>query len=139
MTISRDRIGIHLIEPFLAVTTSDKATHSKLKIFYQSLYDEMDKPINEDFFTFDNPWFQKVSKNMLNGIKKSYNEEVVDSVEEKAAEHMNECILLGNLIIPELRIVLGRQRRDYGLSEDFAEQYPVNEQAKNIDDTPVHN
>ena len=46
---------------------------------------------------------------------------------------------LTNLIIPGLRTVLARQRRDYGISEDFPAQFPVDEQAPQIDNTPVHN
>ena len=39
-----------------------------------------------------------------------------------------------------LQQVLARQRRDYGIDEEtFPQQYPVEEQASNIDDTPVHN
>lgn len=41
--------------------------------------------------------------------------------------------------MPELRTVLARQRRDYGISEEFPAQYPVEEQAANIDEAPVHN
>ena len=43
-------------------------------------------------------------------------------------------------MLPELRTVLARQRRDYGLDkETFPPTFPVEEQATNIDDTPVHN
>ena len=35
--------------------------------------------------------------------------------------------------------MLARQRRDYGISEDFPVTYPVEDQAANIDDTPVNN
>ena len=40
----------------------------------------------------------------------------------------------------ELRIVLARQRRDYGIDEElFPAEFPVLDQAGNIDDTPVTN
>ena len=35
--------------------------------------------------------------------------------------------------------MLARQRRDYRISEDFPVQFPVDEQAPQIDNTPVHN
>ena len=41
--------------------------------------------------------------------------------------------------MPELKTVLARQRRDYGISEDFHSQYPVKQKAANIDEAPVHN
>ena len=45
-----------------------------------------------------------------------------------------------DLTLAECSIVLARQRRDYGIDQDlFAPQYPVFDQAPNIDDTPVNN
>ena len=132
-------LGIQLIEPFLAYTTSSVATHSNLKDFYQSLHDRMDSPVTEEFFQFNNPWFTCVSANMFEKIQNSYNSKVVEVVKNKSLENIDECVMLANLIMPELKTVLGRQRRDYGLSSNFPEEYPVNQQASNIDDTPVHN
>ena len=42
-------------------------------------------------------------------------------------------------MLAEMKEVLARQRRDYGISEDYPEEFPVFDQAANIDDTPVHN
>ena len=43
-------------------------------------------------------------------------------------------------MLPQLRTVLARQRRDYGIDEEsFEMQYPVFDQAAKIDETPVHN
>ena len=48
--------------------------------------------------------------------------------------------MVANLSMVELRIVLARQRRDYGIDEEmFPADFPVLEQAVNIDDTPVTN
>ena len=55
---------------------------------------------------------------MFDGIKKSYNSKVGEIVKAEAMENIDDCIMLVNFIMPELRTVLGRQRRDYGLSED---------------------
>ena len=44
-----------------------------------------------------------------------------------------------NLMLPHLQKVLARQRRDYGIDEEsFPQQYPVKEQATNIDDRFAH-
>ena len=77
---------------------------------------------------------------LFTGVKKSYGEEVLHSVTEVAAEHKGEVVQLINFMIPELKTVLARQRRDYGIDEElFPVQYPVEKQAANLDDTPVHN
>ena len=45
-----------------------------------------------------------------------------------------------NLMLPHLQIVLARQRRDYSSDEEaFPMDYPLSEQASNVDETPVHN
>ena len=57
-----------------------------------------------------------------------------------ANEYLEDVVELTNLMLPHLQQVLARQRRDYGIDEkSFPQQYPVEEQASNIDDTPVHN
>ena len=52
---------------------------------------------------------------------------------------MDDALTLLDICLPELQAVLARQRQDYGLSEDFPAEYPVFQQAKNIDDTPEYN
>jgi hypothetical protein len=43
-------------------------------------------------------------------------------------------------MLPDLQTVLARHRRDYGIDEEaFPVDYPVSNEARNIDDTPVHN
>ena len=54
-------------------------------------------------------------------------------------KHGEHCVQLANFIMPVLRTVLARQRRDYGISEEFKAEFPVAKQASNPDDTPVNN
>ena len=43
-------------------------------------------------------------------------------------------------MLPELGATLAKQRRDYGLNPElYPVQFPVEEQARNIDDTPTNN
>ncbi|QQP50653.1 Hypothetical protein FKW44_011728 [Caligus rogercresseyi] len=73
-------------------------------------------------------------------LGKTYTEEVLNSVSDVAAEHLDEVKKLTDLMLPHLKTVLARQRRDYGIDEEtFPMDYPVSEQASNIDGTPVHN
>ena len=52
---------------------------------------------------------------------------------------MLDCISLCNFLILEFKVVLRRQRRDYGLSTEFPAQYPIEQETTNIDDIPVTN
>lgn len=100
----------------------------------------MAKNVRDDFFDFTKPSYEGVSERMLNGVKESYGTEVLDSVTSMAKEYKVEVLNLVKLMTPELRDVLARQRRDYGIDEEkFPAQYPVELQADNIDDTPTHN
>ena len=132
-------LGVHLVEPFYWKTIEKGATHSKLKVFYKELYASMENPVTIDFFQFTDPAFEGVSNEMFQKVKDSYKIDVLAAVTAVAEEHTEEVLKLVNLIIPNLRTVLARQRRDYGISEDFPAQFPVDEQAPVIDDTPVHN
>ena len=43
-------------------------------------------------------------------------------------------------MLPEMATTLAQQRQDYGLdSENFPAQYPIQDQASNIVDTPTYN
>ena len=132
-------IGIQLVEPFYSATIAKGATHSELKIFYQSLHDQMETEVTEDFFELNQPWFRCVSSPLFDGVLKSYGVNVVNALKEMGQAYKEDCVKLCNFIMPELRTILGRQRRDYGISEEFQPQYPVEQQAMNVDDTPVTN
>ena len=131
--------GVHLVEPFYCRTIDTGATHTSLKVFYKELYDGMEETISIDFFDFKTPHFPGISLTLFQEIIKSYDEDVMNAVTSVAQEYQSDVVKLANFILPELRTVLARQRRDYGISEEFPADYPVEQQASNIDDTPVHN
>ena len=133
-------LGVHLIEPFYANTISTTSTHSSLKVFFISLYESMEDNVGDDFLTFANPVFRGVDWELFEGVKLSYKEEVLSVVTRVASEHKEEVLQLAEGMLPHLRTVLARQRRDYGIDEErFPAQYPVESQSANIDQTPVHN
>jgi hypothetical protein len=54
--------------------------------------------------------------------------------------HKDKVAKLTNLMLPHLQIVLARQRMDYGIDEEASStEYPLGEQAADIDATPMHN
>ena len=132
-------VGVQVIEPFYCKTIDKFATHSKLKEFYKGLYTSMSREIGAEFFSLDKPAFDCVSEEMFAGVKKSYGSSVVLAMKLTATDNMDDAIKLANLVLAEMKEVLARQRRDYGISEDYPEEFPVFDQAANIDDTPVHN
>ena len=115
-------LGVQLIEPFFAKTIQKDSTHSSLKVFYQGLYDKMADPVEQRMFKLEEPYFPGVSVNLFCGVLKSYGWDVIESVVETVEEYQADAIKLCNFILPELREVLGRQRRDYGLDPEL---YPL--------------
>ena len=133
-------IGVHIIEPFYVRTIQTGATHTSLKKFYKELYDGMDTKVDITFFQFSKPEFSAVTDGLFKGVKSSYGEDVMNVVTGFSAEIGEDGVGLVNLMLPKLRQVLGRQRRDYCLDEEaFPAQYPVEQQAENVDDCPVTN
>ena len=116
-----------MIKPFYA-----KTIH---KEYYTLLYRDLGKVVKEDFFTFEATVLESESQELFAG----YGNSVVSAVKEVAQEHMEDCIALVNICFPGMQTVLVRQRRVYGLSEEFPAEFPVFDQCANPDDTPVNN
>ena len=134
-------LGIQLIEPFYARTIQQGQTHTTLQKFYKGLYSSLStEAVSADFFSFSQPAFPGVSENLLKGVKESYGLTVLQSVVLVAQEQEDDVLLLINYILPELGCTLAKQRRDYGLdTELYPVQFPVEDQASVIDDTPTNN
>ena len=94
----------------------------------------MEDNLERDYFTFANPVFRGVDWELFEGVKASYKEEVLCVVSRVANEHKEEVLKPGEDMLPYLRTVLARQRRDYSIDEErLPSQYPVESQASNID------
>ena len=134
-------LGIHLIEPFYARTIQQGATHSSLQKFFKDLYSNLSTiPVSVNFFSFTHPVFPGVSDNLFKGVKESYGLTVIESVVQVAQEQEDDVLLLVNHLLPELGATLAKQRRDYGLDPAlYPVQFPVEDQARVIDDTPTNN
>ena len=76
------------------------------------------------FFDLECPVFESVSQELFNGVLDSYGSTVVAAIREAVADNIGDAVSLLQICLPELQTVLARQRRDYGLSEE----YPVNTQ-----------
>ena len=132
-------LGVHLVEPFYARTIEKGATHSALIKFYKDLHTSLGQPVTNAFITFINPEYAGVSEELFSGVKENYGKEVLKAVSDLAEDHIDDVRKLTNLMLPELQTVLARQRKDYGIDQDEYEMdYPIFEQAENIDETPVH-
>ena len=132
-------IGLRIIEPFYSKTIDTRSTHSSLKEFYTILYRDLRKSVNEDFFKLKAPVLESEDTELFSKVLKSYGEPVVQAIKETALEHIEDSVTLLNVCLPNLAQVLARQRRDYGISDEFPAEYPIYDQCDNVDMTPVNN
>lgn len=132
-------VGVNVIEPFYCMTIDNQSTHSILKELYTLLHSDLGKVADDKFFALEGSVFESVSQEVFEGVAASYRESVIGAIREAAGENMADAVSLLNICLPELQTVLARQRRDYGLSEEFPAEFPVFQQAANIDDTPFNN
>ena len=132
-------IGVRIIEPFYSKTIDTRSTHSSLKEFYTILYRDLRKAVNEDFFKLEAPVLESEDTELFSGVLKSYGEPVVQAIKETALEHIEDSVTLVNVCLPNLAVVLARQRRDYGISDEFPAEFPIYDQCANVDKTPVNN
>ena len=56
---------------------------------------------------------------------KGYKTHVLQSVKEYALHHLDQAVKLANFFHPDLADILARQRKDYGLSDNFEAEFPV--------------
>ena len=98
------------------------------------------KKIDEDFFNLQLPWCPGISQKLFEAIRDSYKEHVVATIEIVLKENMAEALKLGNYLLPDLAETLARQRRDYGISDDYEPEFPISE-LKDIvrEQAPTHN
>ena len=127
--------GVQLIEPFHAVTVSTTSTHMSLQVFFKKLYAKMKTPITEDFFQMETPWYPGISAELFKGVKEGYKSHVIEAVKEYIHNHLDEAVKLANFFQPDLAETLARQRKDYGLSDEFEAEFPI----ENLDDHATKN
>ena len=99
--------------------------HSDLKKFYKDLHRTMvyvKEEEQEEYTSCTKPYLEGVSMELFSGVKSTYGMKVVETVVDVAKECKSEVVNLTNLMVPELKIFLARQRSDYGIDE---ESFPI--------------
>ena len=82
-------------------------------------HSDLGKDADDSFFALVKPVLESESRDLFSKVLASYGEVVVEAIKNAAKENMDDAVKLLKLCLPELRTVLGRQRRDYGISDKF--------------------
>ena len=133
--------GIQLIEPFFIITKSQKVTHSRLQSTFTDMYAGLQyDEIDEQFFKFESSAMRGVSDKLIQEVvKNEYGQEVAAICSAVASEHIDDCIVLGNLISKKLATTLSMQRGKYYEFGEHEADYPVFQQTPNVDKTIINN
>ena len=103
--------GVHLVIPY-HYKTKGKSNHTQLQAFFADLYNNLESGVIEvEFFEFTTPAFSAVSVRLFNGVKNECGIDVLEAVTYSAQLHIEECILLANIMLPRLAEKLTSKRQ----------------------------
>ena len=129
--------GVHLILPFHYKTKSTKLTQTSLKEFVTTLHNNLTSvPVNN---LTSVPAFSTFSDDVFNGSKKEFGNDVLQTVTMYAKKHLDECVVLANIILPKLAETLSIQRGNFYGFGTHESEFPVFEESVNVDKAITHN
>lgn len=101
-------IGIHLVEPFLSLTTSTKVDYSKLQTAFPLLYQNLMETKPELLLDLTQPAFCFTSKERFKSV--IYPKEIMLSMESAIETYRGPIISVLKLLLPQLAAGWERQR-----------------------------
>ena len=133
-------IGLHLVEPFLSLTTSTNTTYSKLIAAFQQLYRDLFETEAENLLVLNKPAFSFVSKARF--YQTQNDEEICEAIQQTINEMKPQVIKLLKVILPRLADGFKNQKGDiFGFANQYAKesQYTLSkmDQAK-LEKTPSY-
>ena len=91
-------IGLHLIEPFLSLTTSTSTTYSKLIPAFHQLYDNLINTDPKNLLDINTPAFSFVSMDRFQQTK--YDDDICDAISKVADAFPDEVTKMLQVILP---------------------------------------
>lgn len=133
-------IGLHLVEPYLSLTTSAETTYSKIIPSFQQLYQELSDVDPATLLQADEPGLKFVSQERFQHTR--YDQDICNSILHIATTFQPEVIKLLKMIIPKLATGFQRQKGDifgFGDYNEFAESSVALMDQEKVEKAPIHN
>ena len=131
--------GVQLVIPY-HFKTKGGSDHATMCEFLTTLHENLTNVcIDMTFLQFSTPVFSAVTQRMFDGVKTECGIDVLQVVTEYANVYMEDCVLLANIMLPQLANTLSQQRGIFYEFGTHEPQYPVFEQAPNVDKSITHN
>lgn len=132
--------GVHLIEPFLAITTSTNIDYSTLTYHMKELYLDLTTADPQALLDTSKPAFGFITRELFQKCK--YNGEILSAVANVVGEHSDRIVKVISLALPKLAEGFHRQRADVFGFGDFDEDSGLlvtkKDQAK-LQHAPINN
>ena len=103
-------IGVHLIEPFLSLTTSSNIDYMKLTIAMKQLYCNLTSTKPEELLDVSKPAFNFVSHKRFDSTL--YNQDIITSLKKIIEQNSVRIVKVLSLVLPKLAYGFHRQRAD---------------------------
>jgi len=131
-------IGLHLVEPFLSLTTSSNTNYSKLIPAFQELHCDLTKTDPSDLLNVDKPAFKFVSQERFNQTK--YDEDICIAISKTSSQFQDQVVKVLSMLLPHLAEGFRNQKGDiFGFGEKGTTEYSLStmDSAK-LDEAPIH-
>lgn len=103
-------IGIHLVEPFISITTSTKVDYTKLQDTFPLLYHNISETEPEMLLDITQPAFSFTSQERFDSAL--YPQEIVASIQSAIDNYRGPIISVLKLLLPRLATSWARQRSE---------------------------
>lgn len=132
-------LGLHLVQPFLALTFAKRTNHDVITDAFRRLHTALLSVAPQEFLRVDGPALPFVSDEVFAARK--YPEEICVSILEMAETHREDVVRLIGLLLPRLAHAFERQRGQvcgFGATNPEECQLASYDQNK-LSGAPVHN
>ena len=134
-------VGVHLVEPFLSLTTSASTTWEKLREAFPQLHSDLTSTDPVSMLGLTEPAFSFVSKERY--VSTLYHPDLLQPVKEIIEEFQPEVISMLKLLLPKLADGWCTQRGeifDFGEGKDKENSLKLKDfDAEKLKDAPIHN
>jgi hypothetical protein len=133
-------IGLHLVEPYLSLTTSADTTYTKIIPAFQQLYEELMAVDAATFLNVDQPALKFVSTERFQHTRND--EDICKAIVKVATAFQPQVTKLLKMILPKLAAGFQKQKGDiFGFSDfdESARSSVANMDLQKMDKAPIHN
>ena len=132
-------IGLHLVEPFLSLTTSSKTTYAKLIPAFNTLYEDLIKTEASKLLNIDCPAFQFVSQDRFDESK--YDSDICDALKNNINGIEEEIKSVLEMILPKIAEGFKKQKGNiFGFGDDENSDQALSKMnVQKLEHAPIHN